>query len=230
MNELIASWDLARVVAEHCRAVLLYGAPGTGKTWAATSYGVTDPSRVHPILLTEDTPAAELRGHWITTERGMQWADGPALRAWRDGGRLIVNEIDKASPDALSFLYTVLDTRESAVLELATTGEIVKPHPNFSCWATMNGTPDDLTPALRDRFPVQIEIPDPNPEAIARLPHDLRPLAEAPADRRVGLRVLYEFAHLRSRIGEEIAAQACFGPRCYDIVDTLQAARMADAR
>ena len=227
MAKALSSWDLVEQVAEHCRTLLLYGPPGTGKTFAAHS-NLADRT-LYTITLTPDSPAAELRGFYVPVGNEFKWQDGPAIKAWRLGGRLVLNEIDLAGGDALSFLLNALDSSETACLTLPT-GEMVRPHPRFQCVATMNGNPsEDLPPALRDRFPVCVEINDAHPQGLASLPQDLQTaargtvLAKDPS-RRVTLRSWLAFASLRERVGPDAAAAAVFQARWKDIIDSLQIA------
>jgi MoxR-like ATPase len=156
----------------------------------------------------------------------MVWMDGPGIRAWREGARFVINEIDKASDDALSLLFAVLDDPEFAELTLPT-GEVVRPTEGFHVVATMNGVPSDLPAALQDRFPVTIQVVDVNPEAIKALPSDLQVAARESAlvdneDRRLSIRMWAEFGSLRTKLdkryrtkgkGSAVAAQAIFGAR-----------------
>jgi hypothetical protein len=220
-------WDLVQQVIDHSRTLLLYGPPGTGKTFSAHTH--TGDRQLFSITLTPDTPAAELRGHYVPQGNQFIWQDGPALRAWRYGGRLVLNEIDQAGGDALSFLLNCLDSPETACLTLPT-GELLRPHPQFQAVATMNGDPDNELPtALRDRFPVCIEITDAHPNGIGSLPQDLQAAASGSVcavdpDRRITLRAWLAFASLRNRIGSEAAAKAVFRSRGQDILDALKIA------
>ena len=214
-------WDLVASVIQNSRSTLLYGPPGTGKSHAAHTADL-DGRPLFSITLTPDTPAAELRGHYVPVGDEFRWQDGPAIRAWREGGRLVINEIDHAGGDALSFPQT-------ACLTLPT-GELVRPADGFQAVATMNGDPDeDLPAALRDRFPVAIEVKEAHPAGIAQLPHDLRAAAKGsvvatdPA-RRLTLRAWLAFASLRASIGAEAAAQAVFRSRAEDVLDALRIA------
>lgn len=222
-------WDLVEMVIALTRCVLLYGPPGTGKSLAGHRVELGQ-RELFSITMTVDTAAAELRGHYIPVGNGeFRWHDGPAIRAWRCGGRLVINEINHAGGDALSFLLNCLDTPETAMLTLPT-GETVRPHPDFQCVATMNGDPEsDLPDALKDRFPNAIEIPEPHPQGIARLPFDLQKIARgtshAPdATRRVSLRQWLAFASLRDDIGPNDAAYVVFGKRADEVLTALSIA------
>jgi MoxR-like ATPase len=118
---------------------------------------------------------------------------------------------------------------------LGTTGEVLSPHPDFSCWATMNAEPDELPPALMDRFPVTVNITEPNPAAIEALPEDLQTLARELSvhpdkSRRLGLRKFIEFAELRQHIGEDSAAALLFPDRWPDLKPAIKLGRNADTR
>jgi MoxR-like ATPase len=222
-------WDLVNKVIEHSRTTLLYGVPGTGKSFAAHTAELAG-RPLFTVTLTPDTPAAELRGHYVPQGNQFVWQDGPAIKAWRCGGRLVINEIDHAGGDALSFLLNSLDSPETASLTLPT-GELVRPNPQFQAVATMNGVPDhDLPMALRDRFPVAIEINEAHPKGIATLPVDLQNAAKGSVvasdpSRRLTLRAWMAFANLRTRIGAELAAQAVFQARAADVLDALRIAQ-----
>jgi hypothetical protein len=157
------------------------------------------------------------------------WQDGPAITAWRVGGRLVIDEIDHADPSIWSLLHAVCDDPSISGFRLPT-GEEVKPSDGFQVVATMNGSPDDLPPALADRFAVRIEIGHPHPGALATLADDIRPFAMELAcrndERRVGLRAWLAFDALRKVTDEIEAAALCFGPQWRGIMDSLLVARV----
>ena len=64
-NNAVTCWDVVSAVLSSTNRVLLHGPSGTGKTFAACRLGLTgDQQKVFSITLTEETPAAELRGHY----------------------------------------------------------------------------------------------------------------------------------------------------------------------
>src|ERR1043166_2198254 len=97
-NKEQTRWDIVAAVLNHSNRTLLHGPPGTGKTHAACRLALNNGQRVFSLTLTEETPAAELRGHYILRAGTYQWQDGPAVAAWRGGGRLVVNEIQRGGP------------------------------------------------------------------------------------------------------------------------------------
>jgi MoxR-like ATPase len=161
-------WEMLGKVASYGENVLLTGAPGFGKSWAARNRGLRPGQETFPYPLSEGAPAAELRGHIMPVLRNgvasMEFVDGPWLRAWRTGGRLILDELDKMGPDLEAMLLPVLDNRETASVVIPNTGEIVRPEEGYHCWATMNGPPNSLPPPVLDRFAIVIEIDKPAPD------------------------------------------------------------------
>lgn len=225
-------WTIAKAVIGHVPNLLLWGVPGTGKSTFACSEGSYSWYRIycHEEMSDMDiVGGASLRNEGGATVSGH--SDGVGLRAWREGKRLVIDEIDKAGGSALTALLAITEDHSTAAYTIPLTGETVRPKPEFHCIATMNGHPDDLPEALRDRFTVKIEISQPSAAAIEALNEDLRMAAKASAsledDRRVSIRGWRAFATLRSQIGdEEMAALAVFGmPQAQEICDALKIVR-----
>lgn len=219
-------WKVAEAVLGSSRRVLLRGKPGTGKTYTAVHSGLAEGQKVYQLTMTPDTPMAEVRGHFIQKGGEFPWHDGPAMRAWDEGARLVINEIDRASDDVLSFLYVIMDDPEFAETTLPN-GEVRRPAEGFQVVCTMNGEIEDLPDALQDRLPVEIHITEMHPNAVKRLPQDLREAAKnssfAPSDERsISIRMWMEYASLRDKIDPNVAAYAVFGEKAESVLRMLR--------
>ena len=237
MDESAQCWqDVAAVLAAGVDRLVLYGPPGTGKTYAALHLE-TGGAGAERLTCTEDLTSAEVIGSWMPRGDGSwAWRLGPALRAWTAaggrGGRLVVDEIDRASGDALSTLLTVTDSTASARWRNPETGEWLTPGPEFSVVVTTNlDELEDLPAPLRDRFAVRIRIDRPPVAAVASLSGDLRQAALAGSlaegERRTSLRSFYAFDQLRNHLGGSEAARLVFGEeRAPDVLDALRVAAL----
>jgi hypothetical protein len=227
-TELEGGWrDLADVLNAGADRVILYGPPGTGKTYAALHYGTLGvPSE--RLICTEDLTTADVTGCWIPVGEGRwNWQEGPAIRSWRIGSRLVVDEVDRASGDVLSLLLAVTDTDGSAQWRHPSTGDVVTPDESFSAIMTTNiERLSELPVALRDRFPIAIRIDRAHPASVMRLSGDLRRAALngslGDEDRRVSLRSFYAFDQLRRTLGADRAASLLFSePQATAFLDAL---------
>lgn len=227
-----APWTLHdKMLDARISRMLSYGPPGIGKSYGPAKWAAKHGWTFLSITLTDQTPASELRGHFILKGQEFVWHDGLITRAWRmtnDGKKVLVevNEIVEAGADVEVFLHNALDDPEFARIDLPT-GETLRPTPeNLIVVATMNGDPKMLREALRDRFPVRIGLNDPHPDAIMALPSDLRPLAmemtqSAKGTSRLSIRPFVAFAQLRDKVGAVTAAEAVFGPSAVEILTVL---------
>ena len=231
VDGLAQCWrDVSDVLASGLSRVLLYGPPGTGKTFAALHEGVRGVP-AERLVCTEDLSTGEITGTWMPAASGAwRWHEGPAIRAWRAngarGGRLVVDEVDRASGDALSTLLAMTDSPESARWRNPETGAWVAPGAEFSVVMTTNLEQiDELPDALRDRFAVCVRIDQPHPAAVALLSADLRAPALAGSlgepSRRVSLRSFYAYDQLRRRLGAARAADLVFGAHAENVLDAL---------
>lgn len=235
--ELGPCWrDVTDARAAGIDRILLYGPPGTGKTHYALSVD-GDGEPAERIVCTEDLTSGEVTGTWLPGEGGrFAWREGPAIRAWRSnggrGGRLVLDEVDRAAGDALATLLAVTDSSDSARWRHPDTLEWVTPGPGYCVVATSNvDDVEDLPAPLLDRFVVRVRVDRPHPRAVAALSADLRGPALAgslgPASRRVSLRCFYAYDTLRSRLGAERAAALLFGEAAADVLDALAIAGVA---
>lgn len=213
--ESSTNWELVERVLDspNVRTVYFHGPSGVGKTYCAYHHGRVG-AGVYAITMTEDTPAAELRGHYLPVKGELVWHDGPFTEAMRKGARLVINEVSHGSPEAISFLHPVLESFATARITLPT-NETVRPAPGFHVVCTDNAPPEDLPLALQDRFDCTIEILDPHPQAIAKLSEPFKSAAlhtfGLEEDRRISLRSWFIMQTLAAELGLESACQAVFG-------------------
>jgi MoxR-like ATPase len=209
--------------------VILYGPSGIGKTYAGLTIGNID-GGAHRLVCTEDMTNSDVTGAFMPNERGtFTWNYGSAVKAWEGngiiGGRLIVDEVDKAGGDVFATLLSMLDSPESATWENPETGRVHRPRNGFSAVMTTNiENMEELPTALADRFPIRIRINAPHPDALLRLSADLRPYAVRMADageRRISLRAFMAFDKLRNTLGAQRAAVLTFGDRAEAIIDAI---------
>jgi MoxR-like ATPase len=206
--------------------LVLYGPPGTGKTYA----GLTMATQERPtfrLICTPDMTNADVTGAWMPNEKGtFSWHEGQAVKAWRSGGRLIVDEIDKAGGDVFATLLAMTDSPESCKWENPQTGETETPKKGFSVVMTTNLEElTDLPEAIRSRFPIRVRVNKPHVTALTRLSPDLRAYAERAADlgeRRIDLRSFYAFDNLRKSVGAERAANLLFAGSAREFLDAIK--------
>jgi MoxR-like ATPase len=226
-------WTLSQAVIGHLPNLLLYGPPGTGKSTFACRHGA--PSWYRIYCHEEMSDIDILGGPALLNDKGATastWQDGIGLRAWREGKRLVIDEIDKAGGAALTALLAITEDPTTAAYTIPMTGETVVPAKGFNCVATQNVGPEELPEALKDRFTVRLEITQPHADAIEALPKDLQSAAKVsaglPEERRVSIRAWRAFAHLRAATKDEnMAALAVFGTkaRAQEVVDALAIVR-----
>lgn len=216
--------------------LILFGPPGTGKTYAGLNIGDTARG-AYRIICNEDMTAADVTGYMKPMgDNVWRWIDGQAVKAWEGdgirGGRVVADEIDRAAGDVLSLLLAMFDSPESAAWEHPETGRIVRPREGFSVVMTTNVEDmRELPTALKDRFPVALRIDQPHPEALKVLSPDLRKAAASSADadpkRRFSIRAFMEFDKLRKSIDQDRAAKIIFGKYASDIMDAVKVEALA---
>ena len=225
----LTDWQKAEFAIKHSNRVLLYGLPGTGKTYFGLNSNTTNAYR---LICTEEMTDADLIGCYKQNAQGT-WsvAEGVGIKAWREGARLVVDEINRMNGDVESRMMALIDSTASSSWQHPDTGEVVKPHPSFSVVATMNGEPEDLAPAILDRLTVRCQVNTPHPDAIASLPEWLRSMAEKmthpTAETRYSLRSFVDFnAMYLASNNLEVSAQVVFPNDYTAMVDVLKLAKV----
>lgn len=221
--------DVNDAVACGITQIILYGPPGTGKTFTGLNNNV-GLGGAFRLICNEDMTSADVTGHMLPSADTWRWNNGAVLNAWHGdgqvGGRVVADEIDRASGDVLSLLLAMFDSPESASWTNPMTQEKHRPLPGFSVVMTTNlERPEELPTALKDRFPVAIRIDQPHPTALTFLSPRLRVPAAMSADdsrNRISLRGWKAFDKAAKIIGDEKAAHLVFGDLAYSVLDTLR--------
>lgn len=214
----LSQWELIQCALEldlpGTGVVFIGGPPGIGKTYSAYHHGRLG-NRFYAITITEETSAAEVRGHFILKGNEAVWHDGPFVMAMRVGARLVVNEISNANSDVLAIMMPIFESPKTAELTLPT-GETLRPAPGFHVVITDNRGIDELPDALDDRVGSVFWVNQPHPDALMELHPDLRELAIATAalddERRISLRGWLSLQGYIPDFGLEAACILTFGP------------------
>jgi MoxR-like ATPase len=223
----LSAWEKAEFAIANSSRVLLHGLPGTGKTYFGLTKGLQPGVKAYRLICTEEMSDSDLIGGYRQQGNGLwKFREGVGIKAWREGARLVVDEINRMNSDVESRLMALTDTEVSASWQNEETGEVIKPHPNFSVVATMNGEPEDLAPAILDRFVVRCQVDTPHPEAIQALPEYLRSLATSLTDpdatHRYSIRNFVVFEQLFSKTKDlPKSVQSVFPESADQILDAL---------
>ena len=146
--------------------VLLIGETGVGKTAAVRHIAARTRNSLRRVNVNGSMTAEDFVGQLVVRDGDTVWEDGVLTEAMRNGYHLVIDEINAASAEILFVLHSLLDDDRYIVLTGKPDREIVKAHPNFRLFATMNpperyaGT-KDMNKALLSRFGLTIEIPLP---------------------------------------------------------------------
>jgi hypothetical protein len=138
--------------------ILLYGAPGCGKTALVEGAFGED---LYTILGTGDTEVADLVGGYIQNlSGGFEWVDGPLVKAAEEGKTLLIDEIGLIDPKVLSIVYGLMDGRRELAITANPERGIVKAKDGFYVIAATNPNAPgvNLSEALLSRFAVHAEM------------------------------------------------------------------------
>jgi hypothetical protein len=141
--------------------VLLYGDAGTGKTtssmWVSSLLGL-------PYFAIPSNSAldyTQIVGGYVPNANGsLSWSDGAVTRLVRNGGVLLIGEVNTLAKNVQQFLMPLLDYRRSITV-MENGNEVIKAHDNLLIIADMNpnyrGT-QLLNEAWKDRFEIKLNF------------------------------------------------------------------------
>lgn len=141
--------------------ILLYGAPGCGKTALVEAAFCSEPGGLQTVLGSGDTEVSDLVGGYVQTPSGgFLWEDGPLLKAAEAGGTLLIDEVGLIDPKVLSIIYGLMDGRKEYTVTANPERGTVKAKPGFFVIAATNPNAPGvrLSEALLSRFTVQAEM------------------------------------------------------------------------
>jgi len=148
----------------HNLPVLLIGETGVGKTMAVRYLAWRTNNGLRRVNLNGATTVDEFLGKLLINEQGTYWVNGVLVEAMLSGDWILLDEINATLPEIAFCLHSLLDDDRMVVL-MEYDGRIVRPHPNFRLFASMNpseegkyGGTKTLNEALLDRFPVVIRM------------------------------------------------------------------------
>lgn len=141
--------------------VLLYGAPGCGKTALVEAAFCDEPGGLYTVLGSGDTEVSDLVGGYVQTPSGgFVWEDGPLVKAAESGGVLLIDEVGLIDPKVLSIVYGLMDGRREYTVTANPERGTVKAAEGFYVIAATNPNAPGvrLSEALLSRFTIQAEM------------------------------------------------------------------------
>jgi hypothetical protein len=210
-------------VFDHARAnsinVLIYGPTGPGKTTSVEAWAAERGLRMATVSGNASMEPSQMTGKFVSDGNGsFAWIDGPVTDVVRNGGVLLLDEVNFISPKIYTVLYSLLDGRRMITL-LDHHGETIEAHKDLTIFATMN--PDyigttSLNFAFRNRFDIQIPwdyddkveeklVPS---KALRVLSKQLRTeAAKGQYETPISTNMLMEFHHFVDALGYEFAVE-----------------------
>jgi nitric oxide reductase NorQ protein len=152
----LLDFDLLDIAKEQKQNVLIRGHAGSGKTMCVLAWASARGYRYYNISANVGLEPSHLFGSWIPTEKAgvFKWQDGPVTDLVRNGGVLLLNEIDFIPERITTVLFGLLDDRREIQL-LENGGEVIKAHADLVVIGDHNPSYRGSRPmnqAWKDRF------------------------------------------------------------------------------
>lgn len=119
------------------RAIMLSGPKGAGKTSVVEQWHAKLGLPLYVVNFHDKTVPADFFGQWVPNNKGgLDWRDGPLVRAAREGCSVLINEINAARPGVTIAMNDI--AQQGSIITIPETGEILEPKPGFRIYATKN--------------------------------------------------------------------------------------------
>jgi len=161
--------DVEKIVrSKQFYPIYVTGLSGNGKTLMVEQVCAKLGRECYRVNITRQTDEDDLLGGFRLINGETVWCDGPVVSAMKNGGVLLLDEIDLGSAN-LMCLQPVLEGKGVFLKKI---GQWITPAPGFTVFATANtkgkGSDDGrfvgtgvMNEAMLDRFPVTLEQPYP---------------------------------------------------------------------
>jgi hypothetical protein len=149
-------FEMLDIIKTNKQNLLIRGHAGSGKTMCVLAWASARDYRYYNISSNIGLEPSHLFGMWIPTEQAgvFKWQDGPVTDLVRNGGVLLLNEIDFMPERITTVLFGLLDDRREIQL-LENGGEVIKAHPDLVVIGDHNPNYRGSRPmnqAWKDRF------------------------------------------------------------------------------
>lgn len=146
---------------ENAENVLIFGPTGSGKTMSVLAYASERNMPYYNVASHNGIEISQLIGQWIPTPDGhYKWQDGAVTQIVRNGGVLLLNEINFMPERFTTAIFSLLDDRRHLLL-MGNNGEIIHAHKDLLIVADMNpqyrGT-RPMNEAFKDRWAHKLEF------------------------------------------------------------------------
>ena len=162
VTKTMTDFQVLDVAMTNDQNVLIRGHAGSGKTVCVMAYASARGFRYYNVSANVGLEPSHLFGAWTPTEQAgvFKWQDGPVTDLVRNGGVLLLNEIDFMPERITTVLFGLLDDRREIQL-LENGGEVIKAHPDLLVVGDHNPNYRGSRPmnqAWKDRFAHKLEF------------------------------------------------------------------------
>jgi len=158
----LTEFDVFDTAMREHQNVLIKGHAGSGKTMSVMAYASARGLRYYNVSNHIGVEPSQLFGkHNPTSDGHFGWQDGAVTDLVRNGGVLLLNEVNFMPERVSTVLFSLLDDRREIQL-MDKDGEVIKAHKDLLIIADMNPTyrgTRELNEAFSNRFAHQLYFP-----------------------------------------------------------------------